>query len=150
MKIVLQRVTTASVEINQVISGEIGRGMVILLGIEKGDSHKEVHLMAEKAANLRIFEDSKKKMNRSLFDINGEALIVSQFTLAGDCRKGRRPSFENAEDPHLAEELYYNFIHSLQTKGIKTAEGVFGATMTVSIINDGPVTFILDSRLGQT
>jgi len=148
MKIVLQRVTTASVEINQVISGEIGRGMVILLGIEKGDSHKDVHFLAEKAANLRIFEDSEGKMNRSLVDINGEALIVSQFTLAGNCQKGRRPCFENAADPILAEGLYKIFIRLLHAKGIKTAEGKFGATMKVSILNDGPVTFILNSRRG--
>ena len=148
MKIVLQRVTIASVEINQVICGEIGKGMVILLGIEKGDSDKDVHFLAEKAANLRIFEDSEGKMNHSLVDINGEALIISQFTLAGDCRKGRRPSFENVADPNLAEELYKFFIRLLQRKGIKTTEGKFGATMKVSILNDGPVTFILDSRRG--
>lgn len=148
MKIVLQRVTKASVEINQVICGEIGKGMVILLGIEKGDSDKDVYFLVEKAANLRIFEDLEGKMNRSLVDIDGEALIVSQFTLAGDCRKGRRPSFENAAEPNLAEGLYKNFIRLLQTKGIKTAEGNFGETMKVSILNDGPVTFILDSRRG--
>jgi D-tyrosyl-tRNA(Tyr) deacylase len=141
-------VTTAFVEINQVICGEIGKGIVILLGIEKGDSDKDVHFLAEKAANLRIFEDSGGKMNRSIVDIDGEALIVSQFTLAGDCRKGRRPSFENAAEPNLAEELYKNFISLLQTKGIKTAEGKFGTTMKVSVLNDGPVTFILDSRRG--
>lgn len=146
MKTVLQRVTKASVEIDNQVVGIIGKGLVVLLGIEKEDSIKDIRYMAEKTINLRVFEDAEKKMNNSLVDIAGEMLIVSQFTLAGDCRKGRRPGFDKAAEPNLAKSLYLEFIRSVQKKGIKTAEGKFGAKMIVNITNDGPVTFILNNR----
>ncbi len=146
MKTVLQRVTKASVEIDNQVVGIIGKGLVVLLGIEKEDSIKDIQYMAEKIINLRVFEDAEKKMNNSLVDIAGEMLIVSQFTLAGDCRKGRRPGFDKAAEPNFAKSLYLEFIRSVQQKGIKTAEGKFGAKMIVNITNDGPVTFILNNR----
>ena len=146
MKIVLQRVSEASVEIDEVVVGKIGRGLVILLCAEKGDSIKDVEYLAEKTIYLRVFDDEQKKMNLSLLDINAEMLIISQFTLAGDCRKGRRPGFDKAAEPDLAKKLYLQFIRSVQNKGVKTAEGKFGALMSVNITNDGPVTFILESK----
>ena len=146
MKIVLQRVSEASVEIDEVVVGKIGRGLVILLCAEKGDSIKDVEYLVEKTIYLRVFDDEQKKMNLSLLDINAEMLIISQFTLAGDCRKGRRPGFDKAAEPDLAKKLYLQFIRSVQNKGVKTAEGKFGALMSVNITNDGPVTFILESK----
>jgi D-tyrosyl-tRNA(Tyr) deacylase len=146
MKIVLQRVSEASVEIDEVVVGKIGRGLVILLCAEKGDSIKDVEYLAEKTIYLRVFDDEQKKMNLSLLDMNAEMLIISQFTLAGDCRKGRRPGFDKAAEPDLAKKLYLQFIRSVQNKGVKTAEGKFGALMSVNITNDGPVTFILESK----
>ena len=146
MKIVLQRVSEASVEIDEVVVGKIGRGIIILLCVEKGDSIKDVEYLAEKTIYLRVFDDEQKKMNLSLLDINAEMLIISQFTLAGDCRKGRRPGFDKAAEPDLAKKLYLQFIRSVQNKGVKTAEGKFGALMSVNITNDGPVTFILESK----
>jgi D-tyrosyl-tRNA(Tyr) deacylase len=146
MKIVLQRVSEASVEIDEVVVGKIGRGLVILLCAEKGDSIKDVEYLAEKTIYLRVFDDEQKKMNLSLLDMNAEMLIISQFTLAGDCIKGRRPGFDKAAEPDLAKKLYLQFIRSMQNKGVKTAEGKFGALMSVNITNDGPVTFILESK----
>lgn len=146
MKIVLQRVSKAWVEAGGDTIGAIGPGLVVLLGIEKGDTPKDVEYLAKKTIYLRIFEDENGKMNRSLLDVSGEMLIISQFTLAGDCRKGRRPGFDNAAEPKLAKKLYFEFIRSVQSKGIKTAEGKFGANMIVNIANDGPVTFVLESN----
>ena len=146
MKIVLQRVSEASVEIDEVVVGKIGRGIIILLCVEKGDSIKDVEYLSEKTIYLRVFDDEQGKMNLSLLDINAEMLIISQFSLAGDCRKGRRPGFDKAAEPDLAKKLYLQFIRSVQNKGVKTAEGKFGALMSVNIINDGPVTFILESK----
>lgn len=146
MKIVLQKVSEAFVEIDGVVVGKIGQGLVILLGVERGDSTRDVEYLSEKTVNLRVFEDEQGKMNRSLLDVNGEMLIVSQFTLAGDCRKGRRPGFDKAAEPDLAKKLYIEFIRFVQNKGIKTAEGKFGAMMKVNITNDGPVTFVLENR----
>ena len=146
MKIVLQRVSEASVEIDEVVVGKIERGLAILLCAEKGDSIKDVEYLSEKTIYLRVFDDEQKKMNLSLLDINAEMLIISQFTLAGDCSKGRRPGFDKAAEPDLAKKLYLQFIRSVQNKGVKTAEGKFGALMSVNIINDGPVTFILESK----
>ncbi|HJN01632.1 MAG TPA: D-aminoacyl-tRNA deacylase [Nitrospinota bacterium] len=146
MKIVLQRVSEASVEIDEVVVGKIGRGIIILLCVEKGDSIKDVEYLSEKTIYLRVFDDEQGKMNLSLLDINAEMLIISQFSLAGDCRKGRRPGFDKAAEPDLAKKLYLQFIRSVQNKGVKTAEGKFGALMSVNITNDGPVTFILESK----
>jgi len=125
--------------------GATGPGMVILLGVGEGDTGQDVEYLAEKIANLRIFEDDRGKMNLSLLDIEGEALIVSQFTLYGDCRKGRRPNFSGAAPPAKGEEYYNRFVKALRNRGVKVATGIFRAYMTVEIINDGPVTLLLDS-----
>ncbi|WP_312643689.1 D-aminoacyl-tRNA deacylase [Hydrogenoanaerobacterium sp.] len=146
MKAVLQRVTHSSVAIENEIVGEIGQGIMLLLGITEEDTKKECDFLAEKAVNLRIFEDEDGKMNRSLLDIGGEMLIVSQFTLCADCRKGRRPSFIAAARPEKAIPLYEHFIAKIGERGIKTATGRFGADMMVSIKNDGPVTIVLDTN----
>jgi D-tyrosyl-tRNA(Tyr) deacylase len=145
MKVVVQRVSLASVTVSGEIVGEIGRGLMILLGVTHGDQEKQALWLAEKVAGLRIFEDSEGKMNRSLLDIGGSALVVSQFTLYGDCRKGRRPSFSDAASPDIAEHLYEQFMSYLGRAGVShVACGVFGAHMQVKIHNDGPVTLILE------
>ncbi|OGC84901.1 MAG: D-tyrosyl-tRNA(Tyr) deacylase [candidate division Zixibacteria bacterium RBG_16_43_9] len=146
MRVVLQRVRDASVEVEGKIVGQIGKGMVLLLGATIGDSEKEVVYLADKCANLRIFEDAQGKMNLSVQEIGGEILVISQFTLYGDTRKGRRPSFTEAMEPKEAERLYLMFIDYLKEKGLRVEQGVFGAKMLVKIFNDGPVTFILDSK----
>lgn len=143
---VIQRVSSASVEVDNKIVGEIGKGMVVLLGVAKGDIESDSDYLAEKILNLRIFEDDAGKMNRSLLDIKGEALIVSQFTLLGDTKKGRRPGFDLASPPDLAESFYERFIAKIRNSGIKVSKGVFGAKMLVKINNDGPVTFIAESK----
>jgi D-aminoacyl-tRNA deacylase len=145
MRIVLQRVREASVEVEGRVAGRIGRGICLLVGVEKGDSEAEADRMAAKAVELRIFPDAAGKMNLSLADVGGEALAVSQFTLAGSVRKGRRPSFDGAEEPHRAEALFARFVDSVRGRGIEVATGVFQALMTVRIVNDGPVTFVLES-----
>ena len=122
----------------------IKNGILAFVGIEKGDSNEQVQKMAKKIVNLRIFPDENDKMNRSLIDINGEMLIVSQFTLCGDCKKGNRPSFDKSAPPEIANELYESFIKEVQAYGIKIGNGKFGAMMDVSLINDGPVTFMLE------
>lgn len=145
MKAVIQRVKKASVTINNELYSEINQGILILLGVEKADTEDNAEFLANKIANLRIFEDENGKMNFSLLDVNGEILVVSQFTLAGDCKKGKRPSFDNAAKPDLAIPLYEKFVELLISRNISVKTGKFGAMMDVSLINDGPVTFILDS-----
>ena len=144
MKIVLQRVLRSSVAVNDEVVGEIGKGLMILFGAEKGDGDEAVNALAEKVLNLRVFADDEGKMNRSCLDVKGEILVVSQFTLAGDCSRGRRPGFDNAAAPQEAEQLYKDFIKKLVESKLKIQEGRFGADMQVDIVNDGPVTFILD------
>ncbi len=143
MKIVLQRVKEASVSVGDETVGRIGRGVCLLVGVEKGDSEADADYLSKKVAELRIFPDSDGKMNLSLLDIGGGVLAVSQFTLAGCIRKGRRPSFDRAEPPRSAEVLFDYFVGRLREQGVKVATGVFGAMMDVRLINDGPVTFIL-------
>ncbi len=144
MKIVLQRVKKASVSIEGRISGSINKGILILLGIHKDDTIDQADFLAAKCVDLRIFPDSEGKMNLSLKEINGEALIVSQFTLYGDCRKGRRPSYTNAAFPEKGNELYEYFVKKMREHVKEVQTGVFGAMMDVELINDGPVTIILE------
>jgi D-tyrosyl-tRNA(Tyr) deacylase len=146
MKAVIQRVRRGTVRIGQQVVGEIDQGLVILLGVEKGDTRAEAQWVAEKCAHLRIFEDPQGKMNLSALDIAGKALVVSQFTLLADARKGRRPSFVRAADPPIAESLVHFFIDCLVSSGIPTQSGQFGAHMVVEIENDGPVTIVLERR----
>lgn len=145
MRSILQRVTHASVEVDGDIVGEIGNGLLILLGVSDGDTESDLKYIADKALNLRIFSDENDKMNLSVKDINGEILVVSQFTLYGDCRKGRRPSFDGAGKPDYANEMYEKFIAYCAESGLKIQHGIFGADMKVSLLNDGPVTIMLDS-----
>jgi D-tyrosyl-tRNA(Tyr) deacylase len=146
MKIVLQRVKEASVEAAGRIVGRIGRGICLLVGVERGDSPADAEALAGKATELRIFPDQEGKMNLSLAEIGGEVLAVSQFTLAGSTRKGRRPSFDGAEEPVRAEILFQHFCESIRKSGFRVETGVFQAAMDVRLINDGPVTFVLDSK----
>ena len=146
MKIVLQRVKQAAVEVNKQTVGQIKKGVCLLIGIEKGDTEEEALYLAPKITELRIFPDEEGKMNLSLLDITGEVLAVSQFTLAASLKKGRRPSFDNAEDPERAENLFRFFVDAIKEKGIKVETGIFGALMDVHLTNDGPVTFILEKR----
>jgi len=145
MKAIIQRVKNARVEIENKTIGEIGKGILVFLGVKDGDTEKDVQFLVEKILNLRIFSDKENKMNLSLLDIKGEILIVSQFTLYGDCKKGRRPSFTDAALPETAEKLYEDFIKEAKKSGLKTETGKFGAMMQVELVNDGPVTFILES-----
>jgi len=144
MKIVLQRVARASVAVKGEAIAEISKGLLILFGAEKYDDEEKVIFLADKILGLRIFPDEKGKMNLSCQDISGEILVVSQFTLAGDCSKGRRPGFDNAAPPDEALKLYQKFIQQISKSGIKVATGKFGADMQVELINDGPVTFTLE------
>ena len=146
MKAVVQRVRQSSVSIDGKTVGEIQCGLMVLLGVTDVDTEQECDYLADKIAGLHIFEDDAGKMNRSLLDIQGEMLIVSQFTLCADCRKGRRPSFIRAAKPETAIPLYNRFIAQIQARGIRTATGEFGADMLVSIENDGPVTIPLDTE----
>ena len=148
MKIVLQRVKQASVSVEGRTSGEIGKGICLLVGIEKGDTLQDVEFLARKAVELRIFPDREGKMNLSLADVQGKVLAVSQFTLAASVKKGRRPGFDNAENPERAAELFARIVELIRESGFEVATGVFKASMEVHIVNDGPVTFILDSRKG--
>jgi D-tyrosyl-tRNA(Tyr) deacylase len=145
MRSVVQRVSRAQVTVDEETVGSIGPGLVVLLGIHADDSENEAQRLADKIINLRIFEDDKGLMNRSLLDTGGEMLIVSQFTLYGDCRKGRRPGYSAAARPEKAEPLYQHFIRLVQLAGVRTATGKFQAMMQVELVNDGPVTLLLDS-----
>jgi len=145
MRAVIQRVASASVLVKGSEIGSIGQGLVVLLGIHRDDGPDTIDWMADKIINLRIFADDDGKMNRSLADINAEMLIVSQFTLYGDCRKGRRPGYSEAAAPEIAEPLYNRFITEINGRGISTAAGQFQAMMQVALINDGPVTLLIDS-----
>jgi len=146
MRVVVQRVNHASVKVEDNITGKIGKGFLVLLGVSDEDDENDVKYLVDKIVNLRVFEDDDGKMNLSLAQINGELLIVSQFTLFGDCRKGRRPSFDKAGHPEKAKMLYKKFIEMCKENNFTTQEGVFGADMKVSLENDGPVTLLLDSK----
>ena len=145
MRAVVQRVKSASVSVEDKLVSEIGAGVLIFLGVAHEDTATEIEYIANKVANLRIFEDEEGKMNRSLLEMGGAALVVSQFTLYGDCRKGRRPSFIKAARPELANALYEEFITALEQQNIPTRGGTFQAMMDVELVNDGPVTILLDS-----
>lgn len=146
MKALIQRVTGAEVRVGDEVTGNINKGLVVLVGVINGDTDNDVQFLAEKTVNLRIFEDSEGKFNLSLKDIGGELLVVSQFTLAADTRKGRRPSFTDAAPPEFAETLIDRYVVGIRKYGIKVATGRFRAHMMVEIHNDGPVTIMLDSR----
>jgi D-tyrosyl-tRNA(Tyr) deacylase len=146
LRVVLQRVKEAKVTVEGKVVGQIGKGLVLLVGAKTGDTEKDVEYLADKCINLRIFEDEEQKMNLSALDVKGELLVVSQFTLYGDTKKGRRPSFTDALDPKEAEKLYQKFLERIKATGLKTESGIFGAKMLVEIANWGPVTFILESR----
>ena len=145
MKAVIQRVSRAQVQVGDKVIARIDRGLVILLGIKKGDTEQQARTIAKKCADLRIFEDENGKFNHSARDIGGEALVVSQFTLLADTARGRRPSFTDAEGPERAQRLYEFFGHALSQQGVPTRHGVFGAHMIVSLDNDGPVTILLEA-----
>jgi D-tyrosyl-tRNA(Tyr) deacylase len=145
MRAVVQRATEGSVTVDGVVTGAIGSGLVVLLGIGPDDGPAQVDWLADKLVNLRIFADDAGRMNRSLVDVRGEALIVSQFTLYGDCRKGRRPSFVGAAHPSVAEPLYDAFCAAVEARGIRVGRGVFGGDMAVALVNDGPVTLIVET-----
>lgn len=140
----IQRVKKASVTIDNKLFSSINAGILVLYGVEKGDEKEKAEKIADKISKLRIFEDENGKMNKSIKDISGEVLVVSQFTLAGNCAKGTRPSFDRAELPEKANEMYEYFIQQLKDRGLPVQTGVFGAMMEVELINDGPVTFILN------
>ena len=146
MRVVIQRVESALITVGSETIGKIGKGLLVLLGVAFSDNIDDAEYLADKTVNLRIFEDENDKMNRSLLDTGGEILVVSQFTLLGDCKKGRRPSFVKAASPALAEKLYQRFVDCIQQKGISVETGRFQAKMAVSLINDGPVTLIIDSK----
>ncbi len=146
MRAVVQRVSEAGVSINGAIHSRIGRGLLVFVGVEKGDDEKDIEYIASKVSNLRVFDDEAGRMNRSVMDIGGSILIVSQFTLLGDVRRGRRPSFDRAELPQRAEGVYKALVKRLDRMGIDVGEGVFGAEMEIGLKNTGPVTILLDSR----
>jgi len=146
VKALLQRVTGASVSVAGEVVGRIGSGLVVLVGVAQGDTEKDAHFLAQKTVNLRIFTDEAGKFNLSALDVNGELLVVSQFTLMADTRKGRRPSFVEAAPPEMAEELFEQFVAQVRASGLKVETGRFRQHMQVEIHNDGPVTIMLDSR----
>ena len=146
MRVLLQRVTQAKVEVDGATVGEIGLGLLVLLGVTKTDTQADVDFLVDKVIQLRIFPDDAGKMNRSLIDAGGAILAVSQFTLYGDCRKGRRPSFDNAAPAEQARALYESFVEKARGADVRVETGVFQAHMAVSLVNDGPVTFLLESN----
>ena len=146
MSAVVQRVAKGSVEVEGSVVGSIGKGLMVLLGVSEKDAMEDVQYMADKILNLRVFDDEEGKMNFSLLDVQGELLLVSQFTLYGDCRKGRRPNYMAAAKPDKADELYNELVKLCRGQNVKTETGVFQADMQVNIINDGPVTLIIDSE----
>jgi len=146
MRAVIQRIKESSVKTENQIIGRTGSGLLVLLGVEKGDSPSDADYLVNKIANLRIFEDEKGKMNRSLLETGGEMMVVSQFTLLANCRKGRRPSFVKAAEPEVASELYEYFVKQIRSLGITVATGRFKAMMEVALINEGPVTIILETQ----
>ena len=148
MRAVVQRVSSARVEVDGEVTGAIGRGLLVLLGVGQGDTDKQAAWLAEKIAGLRIFEDADGKMNLSVQDIGGSVLVVSQFTLYGDCRKGRRPSFTEAAPPDVADRLYQVFVSHLRALGVPVETGVFQAHMDVHLVNEGPVTIIVETADG--
>ena len=145
MRAVVQRVSSASVTVEDETVGRIGQGLVVLLAVGRGDYAEAADWLSEKIAHLRIFEDDDGKMNQSVLDVGGQVLVISQFTLFGDCRKGRRPSYQQAADPAPARDLYRQFAAALRKWGLAVETGTFGAKMAVSLVNDGPVTLIVES-----
>ena len=146
MKVLVQRVQEAKVEVGGRAVSAIGRGLLVFLGVLRGDTEKDLDYIVRKVSNLRIFADDEGRMNLSVKDMDGEVLVVSQFTLAADTRKGNRPSFEDAEDPSIAEKTYLEFIKKIENLGVRVTSGEFAAHMAVSLVNDGPVTIMIDSR----
>lgn len=146
MRAVIQRVSQALVTVGNEVVGEIGPGLLVLLGVTHADTAEQAKWLADKIAGLRIFNDADGKMNRSVTDVGGSVLVVSQFTLYGDCQKGRRPSFVDAAPPETAVPLYEEFVNAVRALGVPTATGRFGAMMEVALVNDGPVTLIVDSK----
>ena len=146
MKAVIQRVSEASVTVDGAVIGKIDRGLLVLLGVAKGDAESDAEYLARKCAEVRVFEDDQRKMNRSVEEVGGAVLVVSQFTICGDCRKGRRPSFDKAANPDDAERLYEYFCKCLRDRGLTVATGKFAAMMDVQLVNDGPVTLIVESN----
>jgi D-tyrosyl-tRNA(Tyr) deacylase len=145
MRAVVQRVKSATVTVGEELVASIGKGLVIFLGVGREDDTQDAEYLVGKIPHLRIFEDEEEKFNRSLLDVGGEILVVSQFTLFGDCRKGRRPSFTGAADPEMARNLYEHFVFRLREEGLRVQSGRFQAMMSVSLVNEGPVTLLLDS-----
>lgn len=148
MRAVVQRVSEASVRVEGAVVGRIGAGLLVLLGVGRGDAPADADSLAQRVANLRIFPDAAGLMNRSVLDVKGEVLAVSQFTLYGDCRRGRRPGYSDAAPPEQAEPLYARFVAKLREAGLPVREGIFRALMDVALVNQGPVTLLLDSRKG--
>jgi D-aminoacyl-tRNA deacylase len=146
MRAVVQRVSRARVLVGEEVVGEIGRGLVVLLGVARSDTAEQATWLADKVVSLRVFQDAQENMNLGLGDVGGAVLVVSQFTLYGDCRKGRRPSFVDAAPPEIAIPLYEAFVNASKANGIPTATGRFGAMMQVELVNDGPVTLIVDGK----
>jgi D-tyrosyl-tRNA(Tyr) deacylase len=146
MRAVIQRVKSSSVTVGDELVGNIGKGLLVFLGVAISDKNDDAKYLADKIVNLRIFEDENRKLNRSLFDIGGEMLVVSQFTLLGDCKKGRRPSFVKAAPPELANEHYKQFVERVRQRGITVKTGRFQTMMEVSLVNNGPVTLIVESK----